>query len=55
MQGLLKSIRSRDKLYAKLKRLQPNTIEHNTLLINLRTYNNICRRTFQLRDYPNYK
>ena len=43
-QGLLKSIRSRDKLYARLKRLQPNKIEHNTLLINLKTYSNAARR-----------
>ena len=46
-QGLLKSIRSRDKLYARLKRLQPNTIEHNTLLINLKTYNNILKRSIR--------
>ena len=46
-QRLLKSIRSRDKLYARLKRLQPNTIEHNTLLINLRTYNNILKRSIR--------
>ena len=46
-QGLLKSIRSRDTLYARLKRLQPNTIEHNTLLINLRTYNNILKRSIR--------
>ena len=45
--GLLKSIRSRDKLYARLKRLQPNTIEHNTLLINLKTYNNILKRSIR--------
>ena len=45
--GLLKSIRSRDKLYARLKRLQPNTIEHNTLLINLKTYNNILIRSIR--------
>ena len=46
-QGLLKSIRSRDKLYTRLKRLQPNTIEHNTLLINLKTYNNILKRSIR--------
>ena len=45
--GLLKSIRSRDKLYARLKRLQPITIEHNTLLINLKTYNNILKRSIR--------
>ena len=45
--GLLKSIRSRDKLYARLKRLQPNTIEHNNLLINLKTYNNILKRSIR--------
>ena len=46
-QGLLKSIRSRDKLYARLKGLQTNTIEHSTLLINLRTYNNILKRSIR--------
>ena len=47
IQGLLQTIRSRDKLYARLKRLQPNTIEHNTLLINLTTYNNILKRSIR--------
>ncbi len=46
-QGLLKSIRSRDKLYTRLKTLQPNTIEHNALLINLKTYNNILKRSIR--------
>ena len=46
-QGLLKSIHSREKLYARLKRLQPNTIEHNTLLVNLKTYNNILKRSIR--------
>ena len=35
------------KLYARLKRLQPNTIEHNTLLVNLKTYNNILKRSIR--------
>ena len=34
-------------MYARLKRLHPNTIEHSTLLINLRTYNNILKRSIR--------
>ena len=34
-------------MYSRLKRLQPNTIEHNTLLIKIKTYNNILKRSIQ--------
>ena len=34
-------------MYSRLKRLQPNTIEHNTLLIKIKTYNNILKRSIR--------
>ena len=38
-QGLLKSIRYRDKLYKQLKLSNPNSSHYDTLKFNLKTYN----------------
>ena len=43
-QGILTSIKHRDKLYKKLKLTQQNTEEHRNLTQNLKTYNKILRR-----------
>ena len=45
-QGLLASIRHRDKLYKQIKLTNPDSPEHEMLLINLKTYNVILRRSF---------
>ena len=44
-QGLLKSIRYRDKLYKKLRLSNPNTLHYDTLKFNLKTYNLILRKS----------
>ena len=46
-QGLLASIRHRDKLYKQTK-LNPDSPEHEMLLINLKTYNVILKRSFRI-------
>ena len=46
-QGLLNSIRFRDRLYARLKREKPNTLEYNTIFINLKTFNSILKRSIR--------
>ena len=38
-QGLLKSIRYRDKLYKQLRLSNPNSLHYDTLKFNLKTYN----------------
>ena len=48
-QGLLKSIRYRDKLYKQLKLTNPNTfVEYSVLIINLKSYNAILTRSFRI-------
>ena len=47
-QGLLASIRHRDKLYKQIKLTNPDSPEHEMLLINLRTYNVILKRSFRI-------
>ena len=44
-QGLLKSIRYRDKLYKQLRLSNPNALHYNTLKFNLKTYNLILRKS----------
>ena len=44
-QGLLKSIRYRDKLYKKLRLSNPNTLHYDTLKFNLKTYNLILSKS----------
>ena len=50
-QGLLASIRHRDKLYKQIKLTNPDSPEHEMLLINLRTYNVILKRSFRIAKY----
>ena len=47
-QGLLALIRRRDKLYKQIKLTNPDSPEHEILLINLRTYNVILKRSFHI-------
>ena len=47
-QGLLASIRHRDKLYKQIKLTNPDSPEHEMLLINLKTYNVILKRSFRI-------
>ena len=44
-QGLLKSIRYRDKLYKQLRLSNPNSLHYDTLKFNLKTYNLILRKS----------
>ena len=46
-QGLLNSIRFKDRLYARLKREKSNTLEYNTIFINLKTFNSILKRSIR--------
>ena len=45
--GILKSLKYRDKLYRKLKDRDPNSPIYETLLINFNTYNGILRKTIR--------
>ena len=49
-QGLLKSIRYRDKLYKQLKLTNPDTVEYEVLQINLKSYNAILKGVFVLQS-----
>ena len=48
IQGLLASIRQRDKLYKQIKLTNLDSPEHEILLINLKTYNVILKRSFRI-------
>ena len=43
--GIIKSITFRDKLYKQLKSIPVNGQEYNTMKINLKTYNQILKKT----------
>ena len=43
--GIIKSIKFRDKLYKQLKRIPVNSQEYNTMKMNLKTYNQILKKT----------
>ena len=43
--GLLKSIRFRDKLYKQMKCILPTSVEYEIIRLNLKTYNNILRKS----------
>ncbi len=45
--GIIKSISFRDKLYSKLKKAHPDTLQHTILKINLSTYNNILKKNIR--------
>ena len=47
-QGIIKSIKCRDKLYFKMKQTPVNTQQYITLKINLKTYNGILRRSIRV-------
>ena len=46
-QGLLTSIRYRDKLYKQIKLTNPESSEYAILLVNLKTYNSILKTSFR--------
>ena len=52
-QGLLASIQHRDKLYKQIKLTNPDSPEHEMLLINLKTYNVILKRSFRIAKQYN--
>ena len=45
---MMPTIRHRDKLYKQIKLTNPDSPEHEMLLINLRTYNVILKRSFRI-------
>ena len=53
-QGLLISIRYRDKLYKKLKITNPESSEYGTLLVNLKTYNGILKTSIRKAKHLYY-
>ena len=46
-QGLLKSIKYRDKLYKRLKLTDPTSANYDTININLKTYNGILKTSIR--------
>ena len=46
-QGIIKSIKYRDMLYRKLKKTIPYCQQHEVMVINLHTYNNILKRSIR--------
>jgi hypothetical protein len=46
-QGILHSLKHRDKMYKKLKTLPPNSRKYAVLKINLKTYTNITNKTIR--------
>ena len=52
-QGLLKSIRYRDKLYKQLRLTNPNSLRYDKLKFNLKTYNLILRKSIILNSKTN--
>ena len=46
-QGIIKSIKYRDMLYRKLKKTNPYCQQHEVMVINLHTYNNILKRSIR--------
>ena len=55
--GILKSIKYRDKLYMKIKQTSPESNDFVNLKTNLRTYNNILKKSIRAAkiDYYNKK
>lgn len=54
-EGLMKSIKFRDKMYTQLKQTVVHTPEHDTLKLNLSTYNRIIKRSIRLLKSKYYK
>ena len=47
--GIIKSIKYRDTLYRKLEKTNPYCQQHEVMMINLHTYNNILKTVFVKR------
>ena len=47
-QGIVKSIANRDKMHIKLRSIDENNPNYNTLKVNLKTYNTILRKSISL-------
>jgi exonuclease III len=45
--GIMRSIRSRDRLYKKLKKSKPGSYEYEAMNSNLKTYNQILQKTIR--------
>ena len=54
-QGLLKSIKYRDKLYKQTLLTNPDLPEYQMLKINLKTYNGILKRSLRMAKQIDYK
>jgi len=52
--GIIKSIKFRDKLYNKVKKLDPNTVEYFRSKTNLATYNRILKQCIRRRKITYY-
>jgi hypothetical protein len=46
--GIMKSLKFRDKLFRRLKNLKHNSVKYNTTKVNLHTYNTILNKTIRL-------
>ena len=53
-QGIIRSIKKRDKLYKRLKSIDPNSNEYDQLKINVHTYNNIIKKTIRNVKFAYY-
>ena len=52
--GILRSIKSRDKMYVKFKQCPRNTEEHHTLKNNIHVFNSNLRRTIREAKLKHY-
>ena len=53
--GILKSIKFRNELYKKMRKIDPNTIEYDILSTNLNTYNRIIKRSIGIAKRRYYQ
>ena len=53
--GIIKSIQYKDNLYKKYRMSDPNSVVHETLKINLKTYNNILKQSIRLSKRKYYE
>ena len=52
--GIVKSIKYRDQLYQKLKETDQNSVEHQIIALNLKTYNKILKNNIRLAKMNYY-
>ena len=52
--GIVKSIKYRDQLYQKLKKTDQNSVEHQIIALNLKTYNKILKNNIRLAKMNYY-